>query len=51
MPAEDAKGGGYPEGRVYKFDNSQSTQVLGIKWTTLEDSIVDTVKSLKAVGA
>lgn len=64
---ESAKGGDYPEGGmgfccalkgfdadlpgIYKYDNSRSMEVLGIKYRSLGDSIEDTVKSLKAVGA
>jgi len=51
LPAKDVKGGGYPEEGLYKFDNSRTVQVLGIKFRSLEESIVDTVKSLQAVGA
>ncbi|KAK7920637.1 NADPH-dependent aldehyde reductase ARI1 [Apiospora marii] len=51
LPAEDAKGGDYPEGGFPGYDNSQATNVLGIKWIPLEKSVVDTVKSLQAVGA
>jgi nucleoside-diphosphate-sugar epimerase len=51
LPAEDVKGGGYPEGGIYKFDNKRVVDVLGIKFRTLEESIVDLVKSLKSVGA
>lgn len=36
---------------VYGFDNARSKSVLGLKYRTLEASIVDTVKSLQAVGA
>jgi nucleoside-diphosphate-sugar epimerase len=49
LPTE--QGGGFPEGGVYKFDNSKSIKVLGAKYRPLEESVVDTVKSLKAVGA
>ena len=51
LPGKDVKGGDYPEGGIYKFDNSRTTGVLGIKFRGLEESVVDTVKSLKAVGA
>lgn len=51
LPGKDVKGGDYPEGGIYKFDNSRTKDVLGIKFRSLEESIVDTVKSLKAVGA
>ncbi|KIW47875.1 uncharacterized protein PV06_00531 [Exophiala oligosperma] len=36
---------------VYGFDNSRSKKVLGIEYRKLEDSVVDTVNSLLAVGA
>jgi nucleoside-diphosphate-sugar epimerase len=51
LPSKDVKGGDYPEGGLYKFDNSRTTEVLGIKFRGLEESVVDTVKSLKAVSA
>lgn len=31
---------------VYGFDNSRSRQVLGLEYTSLEDSVVDTVASM-----
>jgi len=51
LPAKDVKGGGYPEGGLYKYDNKRTVDVLGIKFRGLEESIVDLVKSLKEVGA
>lgn len=36
---------------VYGIDNSRSLKVLGLKYRSLEESIVDTVKSLLAAGA
>ncbi|RYP17160.1 hypothetical protein DL765_004693 [Monosporascus sp. GIB2] len=51
LPGEDVPGGGYPEGGVHKYDNSRATKMLGIDWIPLEKSVVDTVKSLRAVGA
>lgn len=51
LPAESVPGGGYPEGSFYKYDNSRATKVLGIDWIPLEKSAVDTVKSLRALGA
>lgn len=51
LPSKEVKGGDYPEGGLYKFDNSRTKDVLGIKFRSLEESVVDTVKSLKAVGA
>lgn len=50
LPGKDVKGGDYPVGGLYGFDNSRTKEVLGIKFTGLEECIVDTVKSLKAVA-
>ena len=36
---------------VYKYDNSRVKEVLGIQFRSLKESVVDTVKSLQAVGA
>ena len=49
VPPATIKGGDYPEGGVYKYDNTRASHLLGQKWITLEKSIVDTVKSLQAV--
>lgn len=51
LPPKDIKSGGYPEEGVYKADNSRAAKVLGLKYISLEKSIVDTVKSLQAAGA
>ena len=51
LPTSETKGGDYPEGGVYKYDNSRAVKVLGLKFRTLEESIVETVRSLKRVGA
>lgn len=51
LPAEDAKGGDYPEGGLYSYDNSRATKELGINWISISQSTVDTVKSLLEVGA
>lgn len=51
VPSEKTPGGTYPEEGIFKVNNSQAQKLLGVKWTSFEDSIVDTVKSLKAVGA
>jgi nucleoside-diphosphate-sugar epimerase len=50
VPEGEGKGG-WPEKGVYKYDNSRASGLLGKPWTGLEESVVDTVKSLKAVGA
>lgn len=51
LPSVDVKGGDLPEGPMYGYDNTRTANVLGIQFRSLEDSIVDLVKSLKAVGA
>ena len=51
LPVPGTKGGDYPEGGIYKYDNSRAVEVLGLKFRTLEESIVDAVRSLKRVGA
>ena len=51
LPTDDIKGGDYPEDGLYKFDNSRTVKILGIKFRSLEVSIVDLVKSLKGFAA
>ena len=51
LPTKETRGGGYPEEGIYKYDNSRTKEVLGIKFRSLRESILDTVKSLQAVGA
>lgn len=52
LPTEETKGGELaPEDQRFKFDNSETNKLLGIKWRSFEESVVDTVKSLKKVGA
>lgn len=36
---------------VFKYDNSRSLDLLGLKYRSLRDCVADTVKSLLAVGA
>jgi len=53
LPTKSTPGGDYPNGKksdVYKIDNSRVKDVLGLTFTPLEKTIVDTVKSLQAVG-
>lgn len=47
LPGRDVKGGDFPVGGVYQFDNSRTREVLGIEFRGLEESIVDLVGSLK----
>lgn len=51
LPSKDTKGGDYPTDGLYKYDNRRTKEVLGIHFRPLKESIVDTVKSLQAVGA
>lgn len=51
LPDEGVKGGDYPKDGLYKYDNKRVVDVLGIKFRSLEESIVDLVNSLKSVGA
>jgi len=51
LPEQDTEAAGYPKGGFYGVDNSQSKKILGINYISLEKTIVDTVKSLQAVGA
>jgi nucleoside-diphosphate-sugar epimerase len=49
LPPKEWKGGYTPD--VYKVDTRQIEDVLGIKWRSLDETVVDTVKSLQAAGA
>lgn len=52
LPSGEAlKEGKYPEGGVYKANNKKATDLLGGKWRSLDESVRDTVKSLKEIGA
>ncbi|KAK3934436.1 hypothetical protein QBC46DRAFT_359014 [Diplogelasinospora grovesii] len=51
LPDASLQGGDFPEGGLFKVDNRRSVEVLGLKYRPLEDSVVDTVRSLKALGA
>ncbi|KAL1311406.1 hypothetical protein AAFC00_001571 [Neodothiora populina] len=50
LPTEKTPGGEFPQEGYAKFDNSRSKEVLGLKYHNFEGTIVDTVKSLQAVG-
>ncbi|KAL5375687.1 hypothetical protein DPSP01_011044 [Paraphaeosphaeria sporulosa] len=53
LPAESTPGGDYPEGGIknyFSFNNERSVQILGLRYKTFEESIVDTVKSFQAKG-
>ncbi|KAI9804846.1 MAG: hypothetical protein M1825_001215 [Sarcosagium campestre] len=51
LPTKSTKGGDYPTGGIYQYDNRRTGDVLGIKFRPLTESIKDTVKSLQEVGA
>ena len=52
VPGPEVEGGELPgEGERFKFDNEETTRVLGRRWRGFEESVVDTVKSLLALGA
>lgn len=54
LPNDSTPGGDYPEGSpekgLYKYNNKRSVDILGLKYKTLEQSIIDTVKSFQAKG-
>ncbi|KAK2042859.1 NAD dependent epimerase/dehydratase [Colletotrichum somersetense] len=51
LPAEGVKGGELPpRDKLYGYDDSETAKILGIKWRTLEESITDLVKDIKAFG-
>ncbi|KAH8178301.1 NAD dependent epimerase/dehydratase family protein [Sarocladium implicatum] len=48
LPPRDLKGGDpAPADRIAKYDNAETVKTLGMEWRTLEDSIVELVKTLK----
>ena len=51
LPTEKTAGGDYPEGGVFKVDNSRSREVLGIQYKQFDQTITDTAKSLEAIKA
>ncbi|KAK1836115.1 hypothetical protein QBC39DRAFT_108513 [Podospora conica] len=51
VPGPEVAGGELPaKGERFGFDNAETTRVLGMKWRGFEESVVDTVKSLLALG-
>jgi len=53
LPSESTSGGDYPGGstdNLYKYDNSRTSDILGIPFRSLEECIIDTVKSLQAIS-
>ena len=53
LPSDSTPGGDYPGGSVdsiFKFNNKRSIDILGLKYRTLEECIVDSIKSFQEVG-
>ncbi|KAH7380151.1 NADPH-dependent methylglyoxal reductase-like protein GRE2 [Pyrenochaeta sp. MPI-SDFR-AT-0127] len=54
LPSDSTPGGDYPEGTpdkgLYEYDNKRSIDILGIKYKSFEESIVDSIKSFQAKG-
>ena len=54
LPSESTPGGGYPKGTsdegLYGYNNERSIEILGLKYRTLEESIIDSIKSFQAKG-
>jgi len=53
LPGDSTPGGDYPEGGLknyFSFSNKRSIEVLGLKYRSFENCIVDTVKSFQAKG-
>ncbi|KAL8845655.1 MAG: hypothetical protein Q9221_009181 [Calogaya cf. arnoldii] len=45
------KGGEFPEGGYFGYDNSQTKDVLGIDFRSVKDMVKDTIPTLQAIGA
>ncbi|KAL8729058.1 MAG: hypothetical protein Q9166_004975 [cf. Caloplaca sp. 2 TL-2023] len=45
------RGGEFPEGGYFGYDNSRTKDILGIKFRTLKDMVKDTIPTLQAIGA
>jgi nucleoside-diphosphate-sugar epimerase len=54
LPSDSTPGGDYPEGTpekgLYGYSNKRSIEMLGLKYKSLEQCIVDTVKSFQKKG-
>jgi nucleoside-diphosphate-sugar epimerase len=53
LPSESTPGGDYPEGgakAIFKYNNKRSIEILGLKYRSLEQSIIDSIKSFQEVG-
>ncbi|KAL8798451.1 MAG: hypothetical protein Q9182_006658 [Xanthomendoza sp. 2 TL-2023] len=45
------KGGEFPEGGYFTFDNSRTKEILNIDFKSLKDTLKDTIQTLQAIGA
>ena len=54
LPSDSTPGGDYPEGTsdkgLYTYNNKRSIEILGLKYKSLEQSIIESVKSFQAKG-
>ncbi|KAK2593369.1 methylglyoxal reductase (NADPH-dependent) gre2 [Conoideocrella luteorostrata] len=51
LPDKTVKGGEAPsENENFKYNNDETTNRLGIKWRSLDDSVTDAIKSLREHG-
>lgn len=51
LPSCDGEAGGYPSAGVYKYDDTQATEELGLTYRGLEESVVDAVRSMQDIQA
>lgn len=54
LPSASTPGGDYPEGGkekgVYGYDNKRTIEVLGLKYRSFEDCIIDCIVSFQSKG-
>jgi nucleoside-diphosphate-sugar epimerase len=51
LPSENEKGGDLPEGGLYGVNNNRVKELLGKGFYEFEQTVVDTIKTLKKIGA
>ncbi|KIW17919.1 hypothetical protein PV08_05114 [Exophiala spinifera] len=49
LPPESIEGGDYPQGGIYGIDNSRTQKILRVGFRSLEESVIDTVKSIEGL--
>ncbi|RDW68007.1 hypothetical protein BP6252_09403 [Coleophoma cylindrospora] len=47
LPDSTVEGGDFPAGGTFQIGNAKSKEILGIQYRSLEDTVVDTVKSFQ----